>query len=165
MTEMQGMSSGEIRIRQARLYDVPAMARIERESFDEPWSADEITKAVISGDGSVYVAVAEIGEERAGYADMRIVAGESQIYNLAVAKEFRGRGIGEALLTHMIEKSEELGLSSITLEVRATNETAISLYEKLGFVKVGMRKGYYSNGREDAVLMDKALVKIDMVSV
>lgn len=159
MTEMEGVNSSQIRIRQAKLYDVPAMARIERESFDEAWSADEITKDVISGDGSVYVAVAEIGDERAGYADMRIVAGESQIYNLAVAKEFRGRGIGEALLNHMIEKSEAFGLSTITLEVRATNEAALSLYEKLGFVKVGIRKGYYSKGREDAVLMDKALGK------
>ena len=147
----------DIEIRQAKLYDVPAMARIERESFDSPWSADEITKDVTSNDGSIYVALALVGEERAGYADMRIITGESQIYNIAIAPEFRRQGIGEALLEHMIEKSEKLGLSIITLEVRSGNEAAMALYEKMGFKKVGSRPGYYAKGSEDAVLMDKVL--------
>lgn len=147
----------DIEIRQAKLYDVPAMARIERESFDSPWSADEITKDVASNDGSIYVALALVGEERAGYADMRIITGESQIYNIAISPEFRRQGIGEALLAHMIEKSEELGLSIITLEVRSGNEAAMALYEKMGFKKVGSRPGYYAKGSEDAVLMDKVL--------
>lgn len=153
-----------IEIRQAKLYDVPALARIERDSFDSPWSADEITKDVTSDDGSIYVAVAIIEDERAGYADMRIIKGESQIYNIAVAPEFRKQGIGEALLDHMVRKSEELGLSIITLEVRAGNEAAMALYEKMGFRKVGTRPGYYAKGSEDAVLMDKVLgeITIDM---
>ena len=153
-----------IEIRQAKLYDVPALARIERDSFDSPWSADEITKDVTSDDGSIYVAVALIGDERAGYADMRIIKGESQIYNIAVAPEFRKQGIGEALLDHMVRKSEEIGLSIITLEVRAGNEAAMALYEKMGFRKVGTRPGYYAKGSEDAVLMDKVLgeITIDM---
>lgn len=153
-----------IEIRQAKLYDVPALARIERDSFDSPWSADEITKDVTSDDGSIYVAVALIGDERAGYADMRIIKGESQIYNIAVAPEFRKQGIGEALLDHMVRKSEELGLSIITLEVRAGNEAAMALYDKMGFRKVGTRPGYYAKGSEDAVLMDKVLgeITIDM---
>lgn len=153
-----------IEIRQAKLYDVPALVRIERDSFDSPWSADEITKDVTSDDGSIYVAVALMGDERAGYADMRIIKGESQIYNIAVAPEFRKQGIGEALLDHMVRKSEELGLSIITLEVRAGNEAAMALYEKMGFRKVGTRPGYYAKGSEDAVLMDKVLgeITIDM---
>lgn len=153
-----------IEIRQAKLYDVPALARIERDSFDSPWSADEITKDVTSDDGSIYVAVALIGDERAGYADMRIIKGESQIYNIAVAPEFRKQSIGEALLDHMVRKSEELGLSIITLEVRAGNEAAMALYEKMGFRNVGTRPGYYAKGSEDAVLMDKVLgeITIDM---
>ncbi|MBQ6623175.1 MAG: ribosomal protein S18-alanine N-acetyltransferase [Mogibacterium sp.] len=153
-----------IEIRQAKLYDVPALARIERDSFDSPWSADEIAKDVTSDDGSIYVAVALIGDERAGYADMRIIKGESQIYNIAVAPEFRKQGIGEALLDHMVRKSEELGLRIITLEVRAGNEAAMVLYEKMGFRKVGTRPGYYAKGSEDAVLMDKVLgeITIDM---
>lgn len=154
---MDDVKKAEIIIRQAKLYDVPALARIERDSFDSPWSAAEITKDVASDDGSIYVAVALFGDERAGYADMRIIKGESQIYNIAVAPEFRKQGIGECLLSHMVKKSEELGLSVITLEVREGNEAAMALYEKMGFKKVGTRPGYYEKGAEDAVLMDKAL--------
>ena len=162
---MEENRNTELTIRQAKLYDVPALARIERESFDSPWSADEITKDVSSRDGSIYVAVAQIGEERAGYADMRIISGESQIYNIAIAPEFRRQGVGEALLSHMVQKSEELGLSLITLEVRSGNKAAMALYEKMGFKRVGTRPGYYAKGSEDAVLMDKELgsIEIDII--
>lgn len=140
-------------IRQAKLYDVPAMARIERDSFSEPWSADAITKDVNAG-GGTYVAVALCGEERAGYGEIRSVAGEAQVYNIAVAPEFRRGGIGEALLRHLIQKAEKDGCSLVTLEVRDGNGPALELYRKLGFREVGRRKGYYAKGREDAVLMD-----------
>ena len=149
-------------IRQAKLYDVPALSRIEQESFDSPWSADEITKDVISKDGNIYVAVIESDGEKAGYAEMRMVAGEAQIYNIVIDKAFRGRGLGEMLLRHLIDKAKELGCSLITLEVRGGNEAAMELYRKLGFREVGRRRGYYSKGAEDAVLMDLALQDIEI---
>ena len=127
----------EIRIRQAKLYDVPAMARID-------------------------VAVAEYGEEKAGYGEIRFVAGEAQIYNIAIAPEFRRAGIGESLLRHMIAKAEDDGCVLVTLEVRGGNEAAMALYKKLGFREVGRRKGYYSKGGEDAVLMDLDLRRIEV---
>lgn len=151
----------DIRIRQAKLYDVPAMARIERDSFEAPWSAEEITKDVTAG-GNVYVAVAECGEEKAGYGEIRSVAGEAQIYNIAIAPEFRREGIGEALLRHMIDKAGEGGCTLVTLEVRGGNEAAMALYKKLGFREVGRRKGYYAKGSEDAVLMDLDLRTIEI---
>jgi ribosomal-protein-alanine N-acetyltransferase len=153
--------SEEIRIRQAKLYDVPAMARIERDSFGAPWSAEEITKDVTGG-GNVYLADAECGDEKAGYGEIRMVAGEAQIYNIAVAPEFRREGIGEALLRHMIEKAEDDGCTLVTLEVRGGNEAAMALYHKLGFREVGRRKGYYAKGGEDAVLMDLDLRTIEI---
>jgi ribosomal-protein-alanine N-acetyltransferase len=143
----------EITIRQAKLYDVPAMSRIEQDSFSAPWSAEEITKDVTAG-GDVYVAVAECDGEKAGYGEIRMIAGEAQVYNIAIAPEFRRRGIGEALLRHMIDKAEQDSCTLVTLEVRSSNQAAMALYEKLGFREVGRRKGYYSKGREDAVLMD-----------
>ena len=151
----------EIRIRPAKLYDVPALARIERDSFGSPWSAEEITKDVTAG-GNVYVAVAEYGAEKAGYGEIRFVAGEAQIYNIAIAPEFRREGIGEALLRHMIAKAEDDGFNLVTLEVRGGNEAAMALYTKLGFREVGRRKGYYAKGGEDAVLMDLNLRKIEV---
>lgn len=144
-------------IRQAKLYDVPAISRIEQESFDSPWSADEITKDVMSKDGSIYVAVIESDGEKAGYAEMRTVAGEAQIYNIVIDRTFRGKGLGEMLLRHLIDKAKETGCSLVTLEVRGGNEAAMELYHKLGFKEVGRRKGYYAKGGEDAVLMDLAL--------
>ena len=153
--------SEELTIRQAKLYDVPAMARIERDSFGMPWSADEITKDVTAG-GDVYVAVALSGDERAGYGEIRMVAGEAQIYNIAVAPELRRRGIGEALLRHLIDVSREKGCSVVTLEVRAGNEDAMELYHKLGFHEVGRRRGYYARGGEDAVLMDLELGAVEI---
>ncbi len=150
-----------LEIRQAKLYDVPAMARIERDSFAAPWSADEITKDVTAG-GNVYVAVALADDERAGYAEIRMIAGEDQIYNIAIAPEFRREGIGEALLRHLIDKADADGCKLVTLEVRSGNEAAMELYKKLGFREVGRRKGYYAKGGEDAVLMDLDLGKVEV---
>ena len=150
-----------LEIRQAKLYDVPAMARIERDSFEAPWSADEITRDVTAG-GNVYVAVALADEERAGYAEIRMIAGEGQIYNIAIAPEFRREGIGEALLRHLIDKADADGCKLVTLEVRSGNEAAMELYKKLGFREVGRRKGYYAKGGEDAVLMDLDLGKVEV---
>ena len=103
-------------IRPARLYDVPALARIERQSFTSPWSADAITHDVIENERA-FVAVAELDGVTAGYADMWIIADEAQLYNIAIAPEFRGRGIGSILLRYMAEKAEEAGCKVLLLEV------------------------------------------------
>lgn len=149
-------------IRQAKLYDVPALSRIEQDSFDSPWSADEITKDVTSKDSGIYVAVIESDGEKAGYAEMRTVAGEAQIYNLVIDKAFRGRGLGEMLLRHLIDKAKDDGCRLMTLEVRGGNDAAMELYRKLGFREVGRRPGYYARGGEDAVLMDLALGEFEI---
>jgi len=151
----------DITIRQAKIYDVPAMARIERDSFEAPWSADEITKDVTAG-RNIYVAVALADDERAGYGEIRTVAGEAQVYNIAIAPEFRREGIGEALLRHMIEKAGADGCKLVTLEVRSGNAAAMELYKKLGFHEVGRRVGYYVKGGEDAVLMDLDLGTVEV---
>lgn len=144
----------EVNIRKAKLHDVPVLARIEESSFDSPWSANEIAKDVTSEDDNIYVAVIEADGEKAGYAEMRTVAGEGQIYNIVIDPACRGRGLGEELMRHLRDKAEELGCSLITLEVRSGNEAAAGLYRKLGFREVGRRKAYYQEGNEDAVLMD-----------
>lgn len=139
-------------IRKAEPADINALADIERNSFDAPWSEAEIAKDIASDDS--YVAVIEDNGRIAGYAEMRTVAGEAQIYNIAVDRAFRGRGLGEALMKHLIEEASKSGCDIMTLEVRSGNEAASGLYAKLGFKEVGRRKGYYSGGGEDAVLMD-----------
>lgn len=150
----------EIVIREAKLYDVPALARIERDNFAHPWTAEQITDDIVRNK-QAYVAVAMAGDERAGYADIWMVAGEAELYNIVVDEPFRGRHIGEMLLDHMVNKCLESGCEVLRLEVRRSNEPAISLYNKKGFVRTGLRRGYYSETGEDAVLMDKTINALD----
>jgi ribosomal-protein-alanine N-acetyltransferase len=88
-----------------------------------------------------------------GFAGLWIMAGEAHITNIAVRERHRRQGIGELLLISLIDLSLELDASLVTLEVRASNITAQSLYSKYGFTWVGLRRGYYTDNREDAVLM------------
>ena len=140
-------------IRPAKIYDVPALARIERESFVSPWSADQITRDITVNDRA-FVAVAEVDGDTAGYADMWLVAGEAQLYNIVVAEKYRGIGIGGALLKYMASAAARAGCTTMNLEVRRSNSPAISMYRKGGFRDRGIRRGYYTDNHEDAVLMD-----------
>lgn len=157
-----------VSIRQARLYDIPVIARIEYESSPTPWSAESLTHDVKDND-KAYMAVIEIMPEGSpselpdviGYADMWVIAGEAQLNNIAIDEAYRGRHNGEQLLSHMLEKSAELGCEVMTLEVRAGNRTAIALYTKMGFRQVAVRKAYYRDNREDAILMDKNITAVE----
>lgn len=146
-------------IRRAKLYDVPALARIERESFVSPWSAEEITRDV-AGNDRAYVAVAEYGGEVIGYADMWIIAGEAQLFNIVVDPSYRGNEVGLKLMGHMIGVAAKT-CQVITLEVRRSNVPALALYRRSGFRQVGVRKGYYTDNGEDAILMDRELGEED----
>ncbi len=88
-----------------------------------------------------------------GFAGFWIMAGEAHIINFAVQQFYRRKGIGELLLISLIDLAIELKSLLITLEVRASNTAALSLYGKCGFSKTGLRRGYYSDDKEDAVIM------------
>ena len=88
-----------------------------------------------------------------GFAGIWIMADETHIINIAVREDYRRQGIGELLLISIIDLATELKTSIVTLEVRASNTVAQSLYHKYGFSQVGIRKGYYTDNREDAILM------------
>ena len=185
-TKLWEIGKMKVEIRRAKIFDVPAIVRIEDETSDTPWSAKAITDDVTKNDRA-YVAVALVfsdsedvsedvnkddnavaagamagSSERAGYADMWIVAGEAQLNNIGVYERFRRQGIGEKLLTHMIDVAAERDCDVMTLEVRAGNSAAIALYSKLGFKQVGIRRNYYRNNGEDAILMNKAISAIDV---
>jgi ribosomal-protein-alanine N-acetyltransferase len=93
------------------------------------------------------------GQYIMGFAGLWMLADEAHITNIAVREKHRRQGIGERLLIAIVELAIELGAHLITLEVRASNSEAQKLYAKYGFVRVGMRRGYYTDNREDAVLM------------
>ncbi len=97
-----------------------------------------------------------------GICGLRVIAGEGEITNVSVDRNYRKRGIGAAMLEHVLEEGKKLGIEAFTLEVRCSNQPAIRLYEKFGFIGEGVRKGFYKaafgqNGeaREDALIMWK----------
>lgn len=133
---------------------LPALAEIERQCFSTPWS-EAALREELSRDNSLFL-VAEDGETL-GYVGCQTVLDEGYITNVAVRPEARRRGVARALLDALRVRAE--GLSFITLEVRASNAAAIALYEGAGYVRVGTRKGFYREPREDAVLMTLFLLQ------
>lgn len=125
---------------------------VEAESFPHPWT-EKMFLEELSGKFSVYRAAVEDGRA-VGYMGMWLMAGEGHITNIAVAKDFRCRGLGSALMDDFISLAEQQSLTLMTLEVRESNTGAIALYEKKGFEEVGRRKNYYDN-TEDALIMTK----------
>ena len=133
---------------------VPFVAAIEKECFGrEGWSersvAGELTNAL-----ALWL-VAEENGTVAGYVGSQTVCGETDMMNVAVTADFRRRGIGEMLVNALVEELKALESHSLTLEVRASNTPAQSMYEKLGFTEVGRRPRYYQNPKEDALILRK----------
>ena len=125
-------------------------AELEKICFSAPWSYATLCEAALREEGEFLCAF--INGEFAGYAGMLCVLDEGQICNVAVCPPFRRMGVGEALMAAQHQAGLARGLSIMYLEVRAGNTAAQCLYEKMGWEKVGVRRNYYSNPREDGVL-------------
>jgi ribosomal-protein-alanine N-acetyltransferase len=144
----------EIRIDRAKKRDIPRILQIERQSFPTPWS-EWVFKQELENKHSHFL-VAKLKEKRkeiVGYLVMWIVLDEAHISNIAVAPEHRRKGIGEMLMRYALEMAKSRGVFKVTLEVRETNLPAQNLYRKLGFRLLGVRKEYYTDTGEDALLM------------
>ena len=128
-----------------------AVAEIEKLCFSHPWSEATVCSEIKSGFSDFFGAFEE--EKLAGYIGGRTIAGETEIFNVAVSPEFRRKGIAKALIEKFIETVREKETQVIFLEVRTSNLSAISLYEKSGFVFCGIRKDYYTDPKENALLM------------
>lgn len=127
------------------------LAELEQICFSEPWSEKALVEE-LNNPAAYFVTAVEDGEIL-GYGGMHTVLGESYIDNIAVFPQYRGRGVGRAVTRALIEKAKENNGVFITLEVRASNTPAIGLYDSLGFEKAGVRKRFYANPKEDAVIM------------
>lgn len=140
-----------VRFRPMSLGDVPAVHKVERASYEFPWSEGVFRDCVRVG---YYCRVIEAAGEVAGYGIMSCGAGEAHILNICVRSDLRAGGVGRRLMTSLLDRARELNMQDVFLEVRPSNKTAIKLYESLGFVRVGIRKGYYQavGGREDALV-------------
>ena len=138
--------------------DIPAVLVIEGLSFSNPWS-DATFRGEVQNKGISFpvVIVHEPDQRVAGYIIYWQIRDEVQITNIALHPDFRGRGIGETVLTVILKEVRAKGATFVTLEVRSSNTPAVSLYRKLGFKVLGTRKGYYGNPVEDAYVMGLAL--------
>lgn len=125
---------------------------IEAASNGAPWSERAFRNELDNPQG-VFVVSEEKGGEVSGFGGMWMVVDEAHITTLAVDPSFRRRGIGAKIMRVLLDEAKRRGMSCSTLEVRAGNEAAIALYESLGYVRVSVRRRYYPDNREDAVIM------------
>jgi [ribosomal protein S18]-alanine N-acetyltransferase len=140
--------------------DLDALANLERRCYTHPWSVRGFRDALRRGErGLVMVAraPASAGAQRGilGYCVIETAADELHVHNLAVQPELRGGGIGRRLLTIALEVGDHRGAEVALLEVRESNQPAIELYRSMGFVAVAVRRSYYSQPTEDALVFRK----------
>ncbi len=136
--------------------DVPAVWAMEQEVFASPWALENFLYELENHDYNISL-IAVIDGQLAGYSVSYHVYDELHISNLAVAPNYRRRKIGETLLTINLRIAQMRSINYVHLEVRRSNMPAIALYQKYGFQIVGVRKNYYQNEHEDALLMTKKL--------
>ena len=148
------MSVSGLTVRKMKKEDLDRVSQIEKECFSTPWSRDAF-EDMIDNPLALYM-VAEDNGYVVANCGVISAAGEGDICNVAVDPAYRKRGIGEKLLSEIMNvASKELLVEAFTLEVRESNKAAISLYEKLGFVNEGIRPGFYTSPKEDAVIFWK----------
>jgi len=133
--------------------DVEGIFNVSNLSFNTPWSKDSISNEVNNPFAKYIVAIDNSNNELVGFIGAWIIAGEADIMNIAVHPSYRKVGIASKLLSSLIDLCNNLNCSNINLEVRASNLPAQNLYKKFSFIENGLRKGYYEDTGEDAILM------------
>ena len=129
---------------------IKSVADIERACFSSPWGEEALEAELKNACANLYVALD--GDKAAGYAAVYCVCGEADIARVAVLPEYRRQGIATQLL---LKSFEDNGANCVFLDVRESNAAGIKLYESLGFEHIGIRKNYYSDPTENAILMKR----------
>ena len=142
----------KIQFRRASIDDVEQIWQIEQVSFSNPWSKQAFYGELETNQYAYYF-VMELDGKMIGYAGMWLIFDEAHVTNVAIRPEGRGKKLGELLMRHLMVTAKSIGANRMTLEVRVSNNVAISLYKKLGFAAEGVRKNYYADTMEDAVIM------------
>ena len=132
--------------------DLDKVAAMEKEIFSMPWSKESFRESLLQNYS--YFFVVEEGDIL-GYCGVHNFGGDGEITNVAVDKNARGQGVATKMLQYAMEETKKIGVEAFTLEVRVSNTNAIGLYEKLGFENKGIRKNFYENPVEDAMIMWK----------
>ncbi|SCY33062.1 tRNA (adenosine(37)-N6)-threonylcarbamoyltransferase complex dimerization subunit type 1 TsaB [Butyrivibrio sp. INlla14] len=142
---------GIVRIRQMTAEDITDAALLEKENLGkEAWTQNQLATA-LTRDDTIYL-VAEKAGRIVGMCGVQNISGDGEVTNVSVAGDCRGEGIGYKMMKQLLERGRGIGIKDYTLEVRAGNEHAIKLYERLGFVSEGLRPGFYDEPKEDAAI-------------
>jgi ribosomal-protein-alanine N-acetyltransferase len=152
------MENNNIVIRPMTIDDVDGVFEVEKNCFEHYWSKGEFEKEM-KNDVARYL-VADIDGKIVGYVGIWFVAGEGHITNVAVHSDYRGQKIGDILIKHLVKMCEDNNVFAMTLEVRVSNIVAQNLYKKYGFKLAGIRKEYYSDNKEDAMIMWSQLKEV-----
>ena len=134
--------------------DLEGVERIERECFSMPWTRAQL-EGQLTDENHIFIVAKDEDGRVLGYVGLMSVLDEGYITNVAVDADHRRQGIADDLLAELEKRGRENALSFLTLEVREHNEAAKALYEKNGYITVGLRKNYYEMPRENAILMTK----------
>lgn len=169
------VTSATVSIRRMKAEDIPTVAGLEQECFAEPWSENALAESLADPNYVFFVATVVVDDASSslrnkteenerkphpcevvvGYVGAYLAADELSITNVAVSASYRRCGAADHLMKALDEFAYEKKLYGITLEVRVSNSAAIALYEKNGYEKSGIRKGFYSKPKEDALIMWK----------
>ena len=139
-------------IRQAEERDIVAIEDLEQVCFSDPWSYESLEHDILNNKLSFYI-VAEVEGVVCGYVGIWNIVDEGHITNVAVSPDYRRKHIASNMLDVLIASCQEAGVERFTLEVRAGNEPAKALYAGKGFKEISVRKGYYQDNGEDAIIM------------
>lgn len=139
-------------IRRMTEEDLEQVAELEKSIFSTPWSKAAFSESLQRPYSHFFVAAAD---EIAGYCGVHNLGGDGEITNVAVVPKYRGQKIAYKMLDFAMAETKKAGVQAFTLEVRVSNTPAINLYEKLGFTSQGVRKNFYENPTEDALIMWK----------
>lgn len=138
-------------VRRMNTLDIDGVLAVEQQSFTTPWSREGFVNEM-NNELSYYLVMVEAGKI-IGYAGMWLIVDEAHVTNVAVLPTYRGKRLGEKLMSALLEHAKNRGAVRMTLEVRASNTVAQGLYSKFGFTSQGRRRNYYTDTKEDALIM------------
>jgi len=143
-----------IRVDRAQEADLDAIYRLECMCFPMPWTRDSFRRELRRRDDVAVYLAARVDDEVVGYAGMWVAGGEAHIATIGVHPQYRGRGIGQRIMLRLFQEAIARGSERAFLEFRPSNTAARNLYAKLGFREVGLRRGYYQDTGEDAIVAE-----------
>ena len=148
----------DIKIEEMTTEDIDEVFEVEKNCFEDYWSKESFRKE-LSNEVARYI-VAKLNGKIVGYVGIWLILDEGHINNVAVHSDYRGKKIGDKLIKGIVDLCKDNNIASMTLEVRASNKIAQNLYRKYVFKMGGIRKEYYSDNKEDAIIMWNQLKEV-----